>query len=213
MWQREWLQGEVLERQLAYWREKLAALRRPSICRPIVRVRRGRIMPGRVDAFTIAQGCRRAIGAPRTREGATLFMTLLAAFQLLLSRYSGQQDICVGTPVANRRRLELEGLIGFFVNTLVMRTDLSGDPSFRVLLARVRETALGAQAHQDLPFERLVEELRPVRDMSRDPLFQVMFSCRMPPRRPPRSRGCASSAPAERDEREVRSHAVDRGDR
>ena len=102
-------------------------------------------------------------------------MTLLAAFQVLLHRYSGQEDIAVGTPIAGRGRTELEGLIGFFVNTLVLRSDLAGNPTFTELLARVRETALGAYTHQDLPFEKLVEELSPSRDISRNPLFQVMF--------------------------------------
>jgi non-ribosomal peptide synthetase component F len=109
------------------------------------------------------------------REGATLFMTLLAAFQVLLYRCSGQEDIAVGSPIAGRRRTELEGLIGFFVNTLVLRTDLTGNPTFTELLARVRESALGAYTHQDLPFEKLVEEFSPSRDLRRNPLFDVMF--------------------------------------
>ena len=182
VWQRQWLQGDVLDRQLAYWREKLGGAP-PALDLPTDHAR-----PARQDhagarrSFTIGKHVADRLASLGRDEGATLFMTLLAAFQLLLSRYSGQHDISVGTPVANRRRLELEELIGFFVNTLVMRADLSGDPSFRVLLARVRETALGAQAHQDLPFERLVEELRPVRDMSRDPLFQVMFSLQNAPK-------------------------------
>ena len=175
VWQRDWLQGEVLDRQLAYWREKLADAP-PTLDLPTDRPRPARQdHAGATHGFMVSRDVTERLAGLGRAEGATLFMTLLAAFQLLLSRYSGQQDVSVGAPVANRRRLELEALIGFFVNTLVMRTDVSGDPSFRGLLARVRETALGAQAHQDLPFERLVEELQPTRDMSRDPLFQVMF--------------------------------------
>ena len=118
------------------------------------------------------------------REGATLFMTLLSGFTLLLSRYSGQQDLLVGTPVANRSRAEIEDMVGFFVNTLVLRADLSGDLSASQFLARMREVCLDAYAHQDLPFERLVEEMQPERDLSRNPLFQVMFALQNAPLRP-----------------------------
>ncbi|MGD9659469.1 MAG: amino acid adenylation domain-containing protein, partial [Methylocystis sp.] len=174
-WQREWLQGEVLERQLAYWRDRLADAP-PTLDLPTDRPRPAtQDHAGATYRFAVGRDIAERLANLGRNEGATLFMTLLATFQLLLSRYSGQQDISVGTPVANRRRLELEGLIGFFVNTLVMRTDLSGDPSFLALLARVRETVLGAQTHQDLPFERLVEDLQPTRDMSRGPLFQAML--------------------------------------
>ena len=117
------------------------------------------------------------------QEGTTLFMTLLAAFQTLLYRYTGQEDISVGAPVAGRSRKEVEGLIGFFVNTLVLRTELNGDPTFRELLRRVREVCLGAYAHQELPFEKLVEQIQPERDMSHSPLFQVLFVLQNVPRR------------------------------
>jgi amino acid adenylation domain-containing protein/non-ribosomal peptide synthase protein (TIGR01720 family) len=174
LWQRQWLQGEVLEAQQAYWQGQLRevpVLELPTDHpRPALPSFRGATYP-----FVVPTSLAAALKALSQREGATLFMTLLAAFQILLARYSRQEDIVVGSPIANRTRLETEGLIGFFVNTLVLRTDLRGNPSFRELLGRVREVCLGAYAHQDLPFEQLVEELQPVRDLSRTPLVQVMF--------------------------------------
>ncbi|MET0395249.1 MAG: non-ribosomal peptide synthase/polyketide synthase, partial [Longimicrobiaceae bacterium] len=176
VWQRAWLSGEVLERQLGYWREKLGGA--PPLLeiptdrpRPAALGQRGASRSLRIDP-PVASGLR-ALGH---REGATPFMILLAGFAALLGRYSGQADVVVGTPIANRTRRETEGLIGFFLNTLALRTDLSGDPTFRELLGRVRETTLGAYAHQDLPFERVLEELQPVRSLSYSPVFQVMLN-------------------------------------
>ena len=173
-WQRQWLQGEVLDTQLAYWKQQLAdvpALQLPAdYPRPAVQTFRGARY-----VTTLSPTLTQALKALSQRHGGTLFMTLLAAFQVLLHRYTGQDDIAVGSLIANRNRVEVEGLIGFFVNILVLRTDLSGDPSFRELLERVREVALGAYAHQDVPYEKLLEELRPPRDLSRNPLFQVMI--------------------------------------
>jgi amino acid adenylation domain-containing protein len=174
VWQREWLQGDVRDQQLSYWKGRLGnlpVLQLPTDGpRPAVFSYRGdciqHVFPRRVLA---------GLKALMQAEEATLFMVLLAAFQLLLHRYTGQKDVVVGSPIANRNRAEIEDLIGFFVNTLVMRTDLSGNPSFRELIGRVREVALGAYAHQDLPFETLVGELHPERDLSRNPLFQVIF--------------------------------------
>ena len=160
VWQREWLQGEVLNQQLGYWKAKLAGLATLEL--PTDRPRPpAQSHHGAHVALDLPEALTRALKALGRREGATLFMTLLAAFQVLLHRYSGQDDIAVGTPIAGRGRAELEGLIGFFANTLVLRSDLSGDPEFSALLARVRESALGAYTHQDLPFEKLVEELAP----------------------------------------------------
>ena len=175
VWQRQWLQGARLEGQLGYWTERLAGA--PALLelpgdrtRPPIQSHRG----ARHTTFLPAS-LSEALKALSRREGATFFMTLLAAFQALLYRYTGQDDLVVGSPIANRDRLEIEGLIGFFVNTLVLRADLSGDPTFRELLARVRAAAPGAYTHQNLPFERLVEELQPARTLSSTPLFQVMF--------------------------------------
>jgi amino acid adenylation domain-containing protein len=174
VWQRTWLSGERLDQQLDYWRNRLAGMeslrlvldrRRPPI--PSFR--------GASHAVWIPQSLTEKLKQLANAEGCTLFMVLLAVFKTLLSRYTRQEDIAIGCPIANRNRAEIEPLIGFFVNTLILRTDLTGDPSFVELLRRVRETALAAYAHQDLPFERLVEELQPERDLSRNPLFQVIF--------------------------------------
>ncbi|KYG06012.1 hypothetical protein BE21_37340, partial [Sorangium cellulosum] len=175
LWQRQWLSGELLQAQLAYWKQQLAgapsALSLPTDRpRPAMQTYRGAALRLELPAALVAR--LRDLGR---RHRVTLFMTLLSAFKVLLSRYAGQDDIVVGTPIAGRTHVETEGLIGFFVNTLVLRTDLSGDPAFVELLGRVREVTLGAYAHQDLPFERLVEELAPERDLSRSPLFQVML--------------------------------------
>jgi amino acid adenylation domain-containing protein len=174
-WQRAYLQGAALEQQLGYWRRQLADFTRLELPadrpRPAVQVfagaRESRPLPAALTA---------SLRELSQREGVTLFMTLLAAFQTLLARTSGQDDIVVGSPIAGRTRPETEGLIGFFVNTLALRTDLGGNPSFREALRRVREVCLGAYAHQDLPFEKLVEELHPARDLSQHPFFDVLFN-------------------------------------
>ncbi len=174
VWQRKLLTGEVLDRQVSYWRNQLRDL--PTLRLPTDRPRpdamsyRGARWPIVIPGLL----CAKLKKLSQTEE-ATLFIVLLAAFQTVLHRYSGDDDIVVGAPIANRNRGEIEGLIGFFVNTLVMRTDMSGDPTFRELLRRVRQTSLDAYAHQDLPFEKLVDELHPERDLSRNPLFQVCF--------------------------------------
>ncbi|QMS92432.1 NcpA [Nostoc edaphicum CCNP1411] len=175
IWQRQWLQGEVLQNHLSYWEKQLANA--PTFLplptdrpRPAVQT-----FNGSYHVFTLSVELTQRLLELSQEQGCTLFMTLLAAYNTLLYRYTGQSDILVGTPIANRDRSEIEGLIGFFVNTLVMRTDLAGNPSFKELLLRLREMALSAYAHQDLPFETLVEALQPERDLSYTPLFQVMF--------------------------------------
>ena len=174
-WQNEWLVGEVLEVQLNYWKRHLGG-QVPVLDLPTDRPRPPvQTYRGARQSLELPKKSSDALKALSQQEGVTLFMTLLAVFQILLYRYTGQEDVIVGSPIANRNRVEVEGLIGFFVNTLVLRTELSGDPSFRELLGRVREVALGAYAHQHLPFEKLVEELQVERDLSRNPLFQVMF--------------------------------------
>ncbi|HYR07778.1 MAG TPA: amino acid adenylation domain-containing protein, partial [Longimicrobium sp.] len=174
-WQREHLRGEAMDRRLAWWTERLAgapALLELPTDRPRRAVQRYR---GARTGVAYPPALLDRLQALARAEGATLYMVLLAAFQVLLGRYAGSDDVVVGTPIAGRTRRETEGLIGFFVNTLVLRTDLSGDPAFREVLRRVRETTLGAYEHQDVPFERLVEALQPERSLSHSALFQVMF--------------------------------------
>ena len=183
-WQREWLQGEVLESQLNYWKQQLGGIL-PILELPINYPRPPvQTYQGGYQYLELTKDLIEALKALSQEEGVTLFMTLLATFQTLLSRYSGQEDIIVGTPIAGRNQVKTDRLIGLFVNTLVMRTDLSGKPSFRQLLAQVREVALGAYAHQNLPFEKLVEKLQPERNLSRSPLFQVMFAFQNTPGQP-----------------------------
>ncbi|WP_147442321.1 non-ribosomal peptide synthetase, partial [Corallococcus exercitus] len=173
-WQRQWMRGDALEAQLSYWRQRLdphAVLELPTD-RPRQAQPDGR---GARYELLLPLPLVQRLKLVALREGRTLFSVLLAAFNVLIQRYSGQDDLAVGTPVAGRSRSELEGLIGLFVNTLVLRSDLSGDPSFRELLAQVHDSALGAFAHQDVPFEKLVEVLQPSRWLNVSPLFQVMF--------------------------------------
>ncbi len=175
-WQRDWMQGEVLEEHLAYWRQQLKdsapVLQLPTDRpRPAVQTYNGAVLPYLLEPERV-----KPVQALANSEGATLFMVMLAAFKALLYRHSGQPDIIVGTPIAGRPRAELESLIGFFVNTLALRTAVDGEQSFRSLLRRVREGALGAYAHQDVPFEKLVEDLQPDRNLSFTPLFQVVFA-------------------------------------
>ena len=190
-WQRQSLQGAVLDRQLAYWRKQLEGaapvLDLPTdFPRPAAESHRGAS-----ESITLHVGLARSLRALSRRERVTPFVTLLSAFMCLLQRYTGQTDVSVGTPIAGRNHAETEGLIGLFTNTLVMRGDLSGDPSFRELLARTRDYVVEAYAHQDLPFEKLVEELQPRRELNRNPLFQVMFLLQntpVEPREPTRIR-------------------------
>ncbi len=175
LWQREWLRGERLAAELDYWRQRLAGIPESLELprdhpRPAVESFRGGMVP-----FALPAGLVRPLSALARRHGATLSMAMLSGFTTLLGRYAGREDLAVGMAIANRTRREIEGLIGFFVNTLVARADLSGAPGFARLVARTRESALAAYAHQELPFERLVEELQPERDLSRNPLVQVMF--------------------------------------
>jgi len=174
-WQRQWLQGKVLETQLSFWKQQLAG-KLPALELPTDRPRpHNQTFMGAAHSFALPESLSKELKALSRRENVTIFMTLLAVFNVLLHRYTGQDDIIVGTLIANRDHSEIEGLIGFFVNTLVLRTDLTGKPSFQELLGRVREVALGAYAHKDLPFAKLVEELQLEHDTHYSPLFQVMF--------------------------------------
>jgi amino acid adenylation domain-containing protein len=193
-WQRAGAQRGQIDADLAYWKERLTG------CPPVLQLPTDRPRPatptsrGAIHPYALSPALTAALKALSRREGCTLFMTLLAAFQTLLYRYTAQNDLCVGAPIANRQRTEIEGLIGFFVNTLALRTDLSGNPTFRELLGRVRSVALNAYAHQDLPFERLVEELQPERNLSYSPLFQVMFALQPDPTRDFQLYGLTSTA-------------------
>ncbi|HEU0079848.1 MAG TPA: condensation domain-containing protein, partial [Longimicrobiaceae bacterium] len=176
VWQREQLRGEVLDRQVGYWKERLegapALLELPTDRpRPPVESHRGA-----VERLVVPPGLTAEVNALARREGATLFMVLLAALDVVLGRLAGQEDVVVGTPIAGRTRAETERMVGLFLNSLALRTDLSGDPSFRELLGRVRETTLDAYAHQDVPFERVLEEVRPERSLAHAPVFQVMLN-------------------------------------
>ena len=174
-WQRQWLRGETLNRQVAYWREHLQGAP-PVLELPFDRPRSGASsFDGSLERIEIPAELGGALKALSRQEDVTLFMALLAGFQALLSRYSGQQQIVIGTDVANRTTTEAESLIGFFVNLLALRTDLSGDPTFRELLGRARKVCLDAYAHQDMPFDKLVEELQPERAVSHHPLVQALF--------------------------------------
>jgi amino acid adenylation domain-containing protein/natural product biosynthesis luciferase-like monooxygenase protein len=175
-WQREWLHGEVLERQLEYWRTQLGSAP-TAVELPTDRPRTPDSgSPGASLVVELPLGLTRALTALCQREGATLFMGLLAGLQALMARYSGQDDVCVGAPIAGRTQAETEGLIGVFVNTLVLRTRLEGDPTYQELLGRVKDVTLGAYAHQDVPFEKLVEVLQPPRQVGRTPFFQVALA-------------------------------------
>ena len=183
-WQKQWLQGEILQEQLDYWQNKLSGAL-PVLELPTDRPRPAvQTYKGSISYSALSKKLTEALKILSQREGVTLFATLLGAFKVLLQRYTGQNDIQVGAAISGRNRAEIEGLLGFFVNTLVMRTDLSGDPTFRELLRRVKETTLGAYAHQDLPFEKLVEVLNPERNASHSSMFQVMLSMLNMPMQP-----------------------------
>jgi len=175
VWQREWLQGELLEKQLAYWRERLSSLEPLELPMDHVRPARMSHQGGSVH-FKLPMELTGKLKVLCRRHGVTQFMSMLAAFQVMISKYAARESVAVGTPIANRNHAEIEGLIGFFANTLVLETNLSGNHDFAQVLKRVRQVTLDAYQHQDVPFEKLVEELAPQRELSRSPLFQVMLA-------------------------------------
>lgn len=215
LWQRERLSGGELERQLAYWRERLEG------APPVLDLDCARARPehptyrGATHRQTLQPALADALRELSRREGVTLFVTLLAAFKALLFYHSGREDLVVGSPLANRNYVELENLIGFFSNPLVLRTALSGDPTFRELVGRVNDASLGAHAHQEIPFQKLVEALRLERDLGRHPFFQVSFTLDSPPRRAAAAAGGLKIDPldlrAETVQHELTLHARDAG--
>jgi amino acid adenylation domain-containing protein len=212
IWQQRWLTGATLDRQIEYWRRTLDGA--PPLELPLDLPRPARqTYDGAVSHFVLPPDLRAGLVALAHKHGATLFMTLLAAWQVLLARFANQDDFCIGTPIANRQASGTEDLIGFFVNMLVLRADLSDDPSFVEHLRRVRQRCLDAYTHQDLPFERLVEELQPVRDASRNPLFQVVFalqSAPMPDRTLPNLTVGALPLPAQATRFDLELHATEK---
>ena len=176
VWQRKWMAGEVLREQEEYWKRTLEG------APVLLEVPGDHVRPGEKEyaggwvELELDEGLTAGLKGLSKRQGMTMYMTLLAGWVALLGRLSGQKDVVVGTPVANRGRREIEGLIGFFVNTLAVRVDVSGSPRVEELLERVKRQALGAQEHQDIPFEHVVEMLQPVRSLSHSPIFQVMFA-------------------------------------
>jgi hypothetical protein len=180
--ERQWLQGEVLGKQLAFWREQLKGIP-PLIDLPLDRPRpKARTFHGACEMLHIPLEALRSLRELARQEGVTLFMALMACYQAMLSRYSGQEQIAVGTDLANRTTPETERMIGFFINLLAVKTDLSGDPTFRELLARVREGLLEAYAHQEMPFDKIVQELQPERSTTHNPIVQVLFVMQNVPR-------------------------------
>ena len=192
-WQSQWLQGEILQQELSYWKERLKGA--PEVTELLTDYPRPAVQnfQGASEPVVISKSLTEALKTLSKKHGVTLFMTLLAAFKTLLYRYTGQEDLVLGSPIAGRIRGDIENLIGLFINTLVLRTDLSGNPTFRELLRRVRAVALEAYAHQEVPFEKLIEDLHLERSLSFSPLFQVMFVLQNTPESELKLLGCTVS--------------------